>query len=80
VVISGDPEAGFLRAELLEIKSLLVHLQTEVRGRFEQNKELLSKRMTLLRADIKAMKGIPLGNRFSVYTNPGTPSFIDLEL
>jgi uncharacterized protein YoxC len=78
-VLSRDPEADSLHAELLDIKKVLKRLQKEVKGQIEENKELLFKRMTLLNADIKAMKRSPLGKRFSVYANPGTPSLVDLQ-
>lgn len=79
-VMVKDLETDSLRAEQVEIKKGLEHLQIALREGLAQNKELLSQRMTLIRADIQAMKGSPLGKRFSVYTNPGTPSVIDITL
>lgn len=79
-VVSKDPEAASLRAAYLEIKKVLEPLQIDMREGLERNKELLSKRMTLMKADIQALRGSPLGKRLAVYPNPGTPSFIDLTV
>lgn len=78
--VSNDGEARPLTGEILEIKAVLEDLQSDVRIRAEQNKKLLSKRMTLIACEIQAIKGNPLRKRTSVYANSGTPSFIDLEL
>jgi hypothetical protein len=61
------------------LKSALEDLKTEAIARSERNKELLLKRMTELRSEIKALRGNPFARKTSIYAGAGTASLIDIQ-
>jgi hypothetical protein len=70
-----SPEAG----EVPNLKSALENLKTEAIARSERNKELLLKRMTELRAEIKTLRENPFARKSSIYSGAGTASLIDIQ-
>jgi hypothetical protein len=75
-VYSGiSPEAS----EVPDLKSTLENLKTEAIVRSERNKELLLKRMTELRSEIKALRENPFARKSSIYSGAGTASLIDIQ-
>jgi hypothetical protein len=62
------------------LKSALETLKTEAAARSERNKELLSRRMTGLKAEITALRANnPYRASRSIYAGAGTASVIDLR-
>jgi hypothetical protein len=70
-----EPGAG--GDDVPSLKSTLENLRSEAVARSGRNKELLSKRMTELRAEIKSLRSNPYTNRRPGYGQ--TPSRIDLK-
>lgn len=66
-------------AEIPGLKSALEGLKAEAVVRTERNKELLSKRMTEIRSEIKTLRANPYAGRTSIYAGTGVPSMIDIE-
>ncbi|MDR3303779.1 MAG: hypothetical protein LBS86_05145 [Treponema sp.] len=67
----------------VETRTLLARvagLKREVAVQSRHNQELLSKRMSELRAEIKQLQGTSLWRRSIVRGGSGTPSFIDITL
>ncbi|MDR2900693.1 MAG: flagellar biosynthesis protein FlgN [Treponema sp.] len=65
-------------SEVPNLKAALQDLQTEASTRSKRNKDLLSKRMSELRSEIKLMKGNPYAKRPS-YTGENSASLIDIK-
>jgi hypothetical protein len=64
-------------AEVFSLKKALEGLKTEATLRAEQNRDLLAKRMTELRSEIKSLKKNAYTSRRFDKTPP--PSYVDLE-
>lgn len=71
------PDGG--ASEIPGLKSALEGLKAEAVVRTERNKELLSKRMTEIRSEIKTLRANPYAGRTSIYAGTGVPSMIDIE-
>jgi hypothetical protein len=54
-------------------------LKQEAVIRSERNRDLLSKRMTGIRSEIKSLRDNPGAARRSVYAGSGSPSIIDVK-
>jgi hypothetical protein len=66
-------------ADVAGLKTALEELKTEAVVRTERNKDLLSKRMTEIRTEIKTLRGNPYAARPSVYAETESASLIDLK-
>ena len=62
---------------IINLKSTLDELKKEAVARSQRNKNLLSKRMAEIRAEIKSIRSNPYSRKQSAYS--GTPSLIDLK-
>ncbi|MDR3166368.1 MAG: flagellar protein FlgN [Treponema sp.] len=78
-VYSAKGEASPETAEVPSLKAALEDLKTEAIARSERNKELLLKRMTELRSEIKTLRGNPFARKTSIYAGAGTASLIDIQ-
>jgi DNA-binding transcriptional regulator GbsR (MarR family) len=65
--------------EVPSLKESLEKLQSEAVIRSTKNKELLSKRMLELRAEIKSLRNNPYAARRTGLNNASTPSLVDLK-
>jgi hypothetical protein len=63
---------------VISLKSALEDLKAEAISRSEQNKNLLSKRMTEIRAEIKNLRTNPYSRRNSAYSG-ATPTLVDIR-
>jgi hypothetical protein len=73
---------GFDRAsvdEVPDLKAALEGLKSEAVARSERNKELLSRRMIELRAEIKSLRSNPYLHRQPSYSNAGTGGRVDIK-
>ena len=66
--------------EVFSLKEALKGLKAEAVVRSGQNRELLAKRMSELRSEIKSMKTNPYLRRKSSFDNAPTPSQIDIKM
>ena len=64
--------------EVISIKKSLEGLKKEAAARVERNKNLLSKRMTELRSEIKTLRSNPYNKR-TVYSGTPAPSVLDIR-
>jgi hypothetical protein len=62
-----------------ELKAALEGLKTEAVARAGRNKELLSKRMTELRSEIKNLRSNPYTKRRPGYSDAAPPSLVDIK-
>jgi hypothetical protein len=62
-----------------DLKAALDGLKSEAIARSGRNKELLSKRMLELRAEIKSLRSNPYTQRRPAYSDAGTGSKVDLR-
>ena len=69
IVVEGDEVSG--------LKDVLEGLKTEAVVRSERNKELLSKRMTELRSEIKSLRSNPYSRRR--FSTAAAPTQIDIR-
>ena len=65
--------------EVINIKTALEGLKKEAVTRSERNKNLLSKRMSELRSEIKSLRSNPYNRQRSAYSGPGVPSVVDIK-
>jgi DNA repair exonuclease SbcCD ATPase subunit len=65
--------------ELGGLKAAVEQLKDEAAANAARNRELLSRRMAEIRAEIKDLRGNPYAARQSVYADSGRPLMIDLE-
>jgi hypothetical protein len=72
------PPAGG-EAEVTGLKASVERLKQETVIRSERNRDLLSKRMTEIRSEIKSLRGNPYATRRSIYAGSGSPSIIDVK-
>lgn len=75
-IVSGRPENT---EEVSGLKSSLEKLKSEAVIRSTKNKELLSKRMVELRAEIKSLRNNPYAAKRSTYSETNSASLIDLQ-
>jgi hypothetical protein len=61
------------------LKSALEDLRTETAARAERNRELLSKRMTELRNEIKSLRSNPYTRRQPGFSSAGTAGRVDIQ-
>jgi hypothetical protein len=73
--LAGSPDT----AEIPSLKSALDGLKIEAAARMERNKDLLSRRMTEIRSEIKTLRKNPYTRGRSVYGNSAAPSLIDIN-
>jgi hypothetical protein len=66
-------------AEVTGLKAAVERLKQEAAIRSERNRDLLSKRMTEIRSEIKSLRGNPYAARRSIYAEGGSPSIIDVK-
>ncbi|MDR2418164.1 MAG: hypothetical protein LBD79_03825 [Treponema sp.] len=66
--------------ETQTLMARVVGLKRETATQSRHNQELLSKRMTELRVELKQLRGTSLWRRSIVRGGSGTPSFIDITL
>jgi hypothetical protein len=71
-------ETGPETADLPGLKNALEGLKTEALDRVQRNKELLSRRMDLIRGELKNLRKNPYNSRPSVYA-AAAPALIDIE-
>jgi hypothetical protein len=62
-----------------DLKAALESLKTEAVARVGRNKDLLSKRMTELRSEIKNLRSNPYTKRRQGYSDAAPPSMVDLR-
>jgi DNA repair exonuclease SbcCD ATPase subunit len=65
--------------EVTGLKAAVEKLKQEAVIRSERNRDLLSKRMTEIRSEIKSLRGNPYAARRSIYAGSGSPSIIDVK-
>jgi hypothetical protein len=66
-------------SEVQNLKSALDDLKSEAITRSERNRELLSKRMTEIRREIKNLRRNPCAGGRSVYGETDAPALIDIQ-
>jgi hypothetical protein len=64
---------------IVNLKSALEDLKAEAISRSEQNKNLLSKRMVEIRAEIKSLRSNPYSRRHSAYPGTASPTMVDIR-
>jgi septal ring factor EnvC (AmiA/AmiB activator) len=74
------PESSPAKADVPSLKTAITSLKEEAVIRVERNRELLSKRMTEIRSELKDLRSNPFAARRSVYGGGETPSIIDIKL
>ncbi|MDR2080062.1 MAG: flagellar export chaperone FlgN [Treponema sp.] len=74
----GNASAGG-ETEVTGLKAAVERLKEEAVIRSERNRDLLSKRMTEIRSEIKGLRGNPYAARRSIYAGSGSPSIIDVK-
>jgi hypothetical protein len=77
-----DAPRGFGKSsgdDVPDLKAALDNLKTEAIARSDRNKELLSKRMQELRAEIKSLRSNPYTQRRPAYSNAGTGGRVDIK-
>jgi hypothetical protein len=77
-----SPRQGFGKAsgdEVPDLKAALEGLKSEAVARSGRNKELLSRRMTELRNEIKSLRSNPYLHRQGAYSNTGTGGRVDIQ-
>ncbi|MDR2785741.1 MAG: flagellar protein FlgN [Treponema sp.] len=63
-----------------DLKTVLEELKSEAVSRMERNKELLSRRMTTIQAEIKTIRKNPYSRKSrSLYGEVPSPSLVDIE-
>ncbi|GHV84134.1 hypothetical protein AGMMS50212_14740 [Spirochaetia bacterium] len=65
--------------EIPEITAALDNLKAEASRQVQENKELLQKRMVVIRNEIKNIRSNPYKARKSVYADQNQPSLIDIK-
>jgi hypothetical protein len=71
--------SGPVPGEIPNLKAALEGLKNEAVVRTGRNKELLSKRMTEIRSEIKGLRANPYAGRSSIYAETSAPSMIDIK-
>ena len=66
-------------SDVMSLKQALEGLKTEASSRSKQNRELLSKRMAGLRAEIKSLRSNPYNRPLTAFSDSGTPSLVDFR-
>jgi DnaJ-domain-containing protein 1 len=66
-------------AEIPEISAALENLKNETAKRIETNKNLLQKRMVLIRNELKNLAGGPLSRRKSIYAETQSATLFDIS-
>lgn len=80
--VRNDPArsaASDEKSEVMDLKTALEGLKTEAISRSHRNKELLSRRMTELREEIKTLRSNPYAKKKSAFPGSGTPSIVDIR-
>jgi hypothetical protein len=72
-------EAAHEDDSVMSLKSALENLKAEAISRSEQNKNLLSKRMTEIRSEIKNLRANPYSRRHSAYSSSAAPTLVDIR-
>jgi hypothetical protein len=72
-----SPTCG--EAEITGLQASVEMLKQETAIRSARNRDLLSKRMTEIRSEIKSLRGNPYATRRSIYAGSGPPSIIDVK-
>jgi predicted transcriptional regulator len=77
---SRSKKAAEDAAGIPDLKSALEELKTEAVSRVERNKELLSRRMAAIQAEIKTIRKNPYSRKDrSLYGEVPSPSLVDIE-
>ena len=77
--LAVDSEFAQGEAEASGLKAAVERLKREAAANAARNRDLLSKRMTAIRTEIKSLRGNPYAARQSIYANSGAPSLIDVK-
>lgn len=65
--------------DIPKLKSALETLKTEAIAKSKRNRELLSRKMELIREEIKSLRGNPFARARSVYADAGEASLVDIK-
>ena len=66
-------------AELGSLKAAVERLGNEAAANTARNREILARRITEIRSEIRSLRGNPYAARQSIYADSGAPLMIDLE-
>ncbi|GHU48256.1 hypothetical protein FACS1894200_04970 [Spirochaetia bacterium] len=79
-IYNSTKGSGPQSASIQDLKVSLESLKTEASAKIEQNKTLLSRRMSTLRSELRILRGNPYLQRPKVFAGSETASLIDVHV